>query len=128
MAPGARHKFGVPMFEPDVFRKQIYCIEESTCDIVGTIRRPPQVLGAHCSGIAPPCPLRYALGLIVQNRQAVQSTRRSLNWTLEDNMVDGLFVCATLIGRRRSHIPFVQAGAETSDTRAEAVNPDPVRP
>jgi len=27
MAPGARSKFGVPMFEPEVFRKQMYCTE-----------------------------------------------------------------------------------------------------
>jgi len=26
------------MFEPEIFRKQKYCIEESTCDIVGTFR------------------------------------------------------------------------------------------
>jgi len=39
-------------------------------------------------------------------------------------MVDGLF-CATLTGRRGCHTPFVQAGAETSDTGAEAVEPDP---
>ena len=38
--------------------------------------------------------------LIVQNRQAVQSMVRSMNWTLEDNMADGLFSCATLTGRR----------------------------
>jgi len=63
--------------------------------------------------------------LIVQNRQAVQSVRRSMDWTLEDDMVDGLFVCATLTGRRGGHTPFVQAGAETSDTGAEAVKPDP---
>ena len=25
-----------PMFEPEVLRKQMYCIEESTCDIVGS--------------------------------------------------------------------------------------------
>jgi len=31
---------------------------------------------------------------------------------------------ATLTGRRGGHTPFVQAGAETSDT-AEAVKPDP---
>ena len=30
------------MFEPEVFRKQMPCIEESTCDIVGTFRCPPQ--------------------------------------------------------------------------------------
>ena len=40
-------------------------------------------------------------------------------------MVDGLFFCATLTGRRRGHIPFVQAGVETPDTGAEAVEPDP---
>ena len=40
MAPGARSKFGAPMFEPEVFRKQMYCTEESTCDIVETFRRP----------------------------------------------------------------------------------------
>jgi len=48
-----------------------------------------------------------------------------MDWTLEDNMVEGLFFCATLTGRRGGHIPFVQAGAETSDTSAEAVKPDP---
>jgi len=63
--------------------------------------------------------------LIVENRQAVQSTERSMDWTLEDNMVDGLFFCATLTGRRGGHTPFVQAGAETSGTFAEAVKPDP---
>ena len=36
-------------------------------------------------------------------------------------MVDGLFFCATLTGRRGGHTPFVQAGAETSDTATEAV-------
>jgi len=40
MAPGARSKFGAPMFEPDIFRKHLYCIEKSTCDIIGTFRRP----------------------------------------------------------------------------------------
>ena len=53
--------------------------------------------------------------LIVQNRHAVQSVGRSMDWTLGDNMFDGLF-CATLTGRRGGHTPFVQAGAETSDT------------
>jgi len=28
------------MFELEAFRKQIYCFEESACDIVGTLRRP----------------------------------------------------------------------------------------
>jgi len=38
---GARDKFDGAMFEPEVFRKQMYCIEGSTCDTVGTFR-PPQ--------------------------------------------------------------------------------------
>jgi len=28
------------MFEPEVFQKEIYCIEESNCEIVVTFRRP----------------------------------------------------------------------------------------
>jgi len=47
-----------------------------------------------------------------------------MDLTLEDNMVDDLF-CATLTSRRGGHAPFVQAGAETSDTGAEAVMQDP---
>jgi len=38
--PGARSKFGASMLEPEVFPRQICCIEESTCNIVGTFRRP----------------------------------------------------------------------------------------
>jgi len=40
MAPVAKSKFGTPMFEPDVLRKEMSCIEESTCDIVGIFRHP----------------------------------------------------------------------------------------
>jgi len=40
-------------------------------------------------------------------------------------MVDGLLFCATLTSRRGGHTPYVKAGAETSDTTAEAVKPDP---
>jgi len=40
-------------------------------------------------------------------------------------MVDGLFFYATFIGRRGGHTPFLQTGAETFDTSAEAVKPDP---
>jgi len=46
------------MLEPEVFWKQTYCVEESTCDIVGTFRRPhsDSVLEELC----PRFPLRYA--------------------------------------------------------------------
>jgi len=50
---------------------------------------------------------------------------RSMDWTLEYNMVNSLFYCATLTGRRGGHTSFVQAGVETSNTGAEAVKPDP---
>jgi len=49
---------------------------------------------------------------------------RSKDLTVEDNRVDCLFSCATLTGRRGGHTPFVQPGAKTSDTGAEAVKPD----
>jgi len=48
-----------------------------------------------------------------------------MDWTLEDNMVNGLFFCATLTGRTGGHTPFVQDGADTSNTGAEAVELDP---
>jgi len=39
-------------------------------------------------------------------------------------MVGGLFLCATLTGRKGSHTPFLQTGAETPDIGAEAVTPN----
>jgi len=63
--------------------------------------------------------------LIVQHRQAMQSMGRSVDWTLVDNIVDGFFFCATLTGRTGGHTPFAQAGAETSNTGSEVVEPDP---
>ena len=42
--------------------------------------------------------------LIIQNHQAVQSKGRSMDWTLEDNMGNGLFFCATLIGVEKGAI------------------------
>jgi len=44
------------MFEPEVFRKHMYYIEESTCDIVGTFRRPSLRFGAR-GIVAPLLPL-----------------------------------------------------------------------
>jgi len=55
MAPGARSKFDAHMFEPEVFQKQMYCVEESTCDIVGTFRhsRSDSTSGALCPLVTP---------------------------------------------------------------------------
>jgi len=47
-----------------------------------------------------------------------------MDWTLEYNMVDGLFSCATVTGQK-GHIPSLPAEAETSNTGADAVKPDP---
>jgi len=35
MAPGARNKFAAPMFEPEVFRKQMYCSENVLMTLLG---------------------------------------------------------------------------------------------
>jgi len=43
-----------------------------------------------------------------------------MEWTLKE-MVNGLFFCATLTGRRGSHTTFAQAGAKMLNTGAEAV-------
>jgi len=62
MASGARGKSGAPMFETVVFQKQMYCIEESTCDIAGIFRLPLQLFGAPCSDLAPRSDLASAPG------------------------------------------------------------------
>ena len=59
---GARNMLCAPMLEPELFRKQMYCIEESTCDIAGTFRRPLQWFGCpilirrpgKCAPLTPP--------------------------------------------------------------------------
>jgi len=63
--PGQWASLAPPTFEPEVFRKQTYCIEESVCDIFETFRGPMQWFGAPRSDSAPGelCPLctpRYA--------------------------------------------------------------------
>jgi len=60
-------KFDAPMLKTKVFRKQMYCTEQSTCDIVGTFWRPsairptPQWFGAlivtqRPGNLRSPCP------------------------------------------------------------------------
>jgi len=67
MAPGARSKFGAPMFETEVFRMQIYCISEIIVTFLGLFgaprshSAPPQWFGAPqwlgVRAIAPLSPL-----------------------------------------------------------------------
>jgi len=42
------------MFQPEIFRKQIYSIEKSICDIVATFRCPLQSVGNPHSNSTPP--------------------------------------------------------------------------
>jgi len=53
MAPGARSKFGDSVLEPEVFRKQMYCIEESTCGIVGAFGSPSDSAPRELCPLAP---------------------------------------------------------------------------
>ena len=62
MASGARTKFGAPMFKPEVFRKQMYCIEVT---FLGLFNAPPCSDSAP-GALRPPCPPRYAAACIVQ--------------------------------------------------------------
>jgi len=57
MAPGAKSKFGTPMFEPEVFWKQMHCIEENTCDTFRTFWWPHGHLSPRefCSPSLCPC-------------------------------------------------------------------------
>ena len=40
IAPGARSKLGAPIFETDVFRKQMYCIERVLVTLLGYFGAP----------------------------------------------------------------------------------------
>ena len=57
--PGQETSLAPPMFETKFFGEQMYCIEESTWDIVGTFGRPPKVIPrpGHCAPLELP---RYA--------------------------------------------------------------------
>jgi len=59
MAPGARRKFGAPMFEPEVSRKQMHCFEKGAYDIVVTFWLP--AVNWHPGNFAP-LPTRYVSG------------------------------------------------------------------
>ena len=86
-------------------------LQYDTLNLSFSVSSPERVVAIHClaaldlgGGVEQPFDC-----LIVLNRQAVQSMGRSMDWTLEDNMVDGLFFCTTLTSRRGGHIPFVEA-------------------
>jgi len=47
------------MFEPEFFRKQMYCFEKSVYDIVVTFWLPAVI---RRPGVVAPCPTRYVSG------------------------------------------------------------------
>jgi len=53
------NKFCGPMFEPEFFRKQMYCFEKSVYDIVVTFWLPAVI---RRPGVVAPCPTRYVSG------------------------------------------------------------------
>jgi len=57
MAPGARSKFGALMFEPDVFRKQMFFVEKVLVTRLGLFGAPAVI---RRPGIVPPFPPRCA--------------------------------------------------------------------
>jgi len=59
--------------------------------------------------------------LTVQNCQAVQSMRSSMDCTLEDSMVDGLFFCATLTGCSGGVAHLCHSGGVASASRSRNV-------
>jgi len=58
MVPGERSKFGTPMFEPEVFRKQMYCTEVLV-KMLGLFRAPQSfdaLILIRRPGNCAPCP------------------------------------------------------------------------
>ena len=80
MAQGARSKFGVPMFEPKVIREQVYCVEESTCDIVVILA--PSAVIRHPGNCAPIPPFVSSLRT-VQFQSACERTPGALVYVVD---------------------------------------------
>ena len=109
MAPGEKNKFGASVVEPappwskfgapmsksEFFRRQIYCIEESTYDIVGTFRHLQQSFDAPAviqrphrklapRELCPPCPPRCAPELASLLCDVSVSSSKQPIWKLDD--------------------------------------------
>jgi len=89
MTPEAESKFDAPMLETEVFRKQMCCSEESTCDIARTFRHPPQSFGTpivirrpgNCAPFSPSLPPCPAMNDIVLFRSPATWTRKARHRT-----------------------------------------------
>jgi len=82
--PGQEASLVPPMFEPDVFRKEIYSIEESTCDIVGSFRRPrsDSAPGESCPPSLRHCVSGNVHAIVVHQIQCEQKVFRVKKETL----------------------------------------------
>ena len=60
--------------------------------------------------------------LVIQNRQCqvMRSMGRTMDWTIKDNMVKGLFFCSTLTSCGRGDTPLIQ-GCSGAGTRGNGV-------
>jgi len=82
MVPGERNKLGAPMFEPEVFRKQMYCFEKCVFDIVVTFW-PPAVIRhqGNCAPLTPSLRLwchAIKIGKFSESKQIFKSERHEL--------------------------------------------------
>jgi len=82
MAPGVENRSGAPMFEPELFRKQMYCFEKSACNIVVTFWSPAVIRRqGNCAPLPPSLRLWcYAtkIGKFSENKQIFKSERHEL--------------------------------------------------
>ena len=111
-APASRSKFGPSVFEPEVFRKQIYCIEESTCDIFGTFRSPSQwsdtPIFIRSPGIVPPLALSgYDPGPNVRSGVGITSRFYSLKRCFEVKQNEHYFNETKMVIKVRGEIAWL---------------------
>jgi len=66
MAPEARSRIGALLFEP-VFWKQMFCIEKSTGDMVGTFGHPAVILRPGIVPLSPRCAPDHTLILVIKS-------------------------------------------------------------
>ena len=122
MAPRARNKFGALMFEPELFQKQIYSIEESTCDIAGTFRCPRVIWRpGHCTPPFPPslCPWFFIIKKVLKAPLlAFYSNNLQVHWIFStrgklDPHSFGFFIKTMLIRDKNTSVTNKESNCET---------------
>ena len=80
MAHGERNKFRALMFEGEILWLQIYCIEESTCDIPGTLGLPRSEWAT--GELSPLAPLVTPLIVVLLRNNSIVSALRNVRLCL----------------------------------------------